>query len=128
MGNDMLGHDSRCLARGGAFRSAAFAAVSVCLWALAASEPAFAEDASDQSATSLRVEPADVVLRGPDSVQQLAVDASSGASSPRDVTRRARYASSDLRVATVDDAGLITARGDGSGKITLQSNGRSATI
>ncbi len=35
------------------------------------------------------------VLRGPDAVQQLAIDGLTGQSQPRDVTRQARYASSD---------------------------------
>ena len=85
-------------------------------------------DATDPSAKALRVVPADVVMRGPDSVQQLAVDLRTKAGSARDLTRQARFVSSDPRVATVDETGLITARGDGSANITVHAGGDSAAI
>jgi hypothetical protein len=68
----------------------------------------------------LRVVPASVLLRGPDSVQQLAVDGLMGEQVPRDLTRQATFESSDPRVVTVDGVGLITARGDGAATITVR--------
>ena len=45
-----------------------------------------AEGTSSPETQVLRVEPAEIVLRGPDSFQQLAVDGMSVDASPRDVT------------------------------------------
>jgi hypothetical protein len=85
-------------------------------------------DSNDPVLASLKVTPVEVLLRGPDSVQQLAIDGRSGPSEARDVTRRVRYATSDEHVASVDETGLITARGDGIAKITVQSGQTASTI
>ena len=68
--------------------------------------------------------------RGPDAVQQLAIDGLPGGAGaePRDVTRTVHFVSSHPLVASVDQTGLITARGDGSAKITVEAGGISATI
>jgi hypothetical protein len=76
----------------------------------------------------LGITPASALLRGPDSVQQIAVDELTGEHGPRDVTREAKYASSDGRIATVDEAGLITACGDGSTTLTVRLGKQAATI
>jgi len=88
--------------------------------ALFASGMAHAGERSQPEPTDLRVVPAAVLLRGPDSVQQVAVDGLIGDREPRDVTREARFESSDPRVATVDDSGLITAHADGAATITFR--------
>ncbi len=108
---------------------AAVIALASALCAVWAAGPvAIAAGSIRSQPTKLRVTPADVLLRGPDSVQQLAIDGLSGDPEPRDVTQKSRFASSNERVATVDDSGLITARGDGAAKITVQSCGISSTI
>jgi Protein of unknown function (DUF1549)/Protein of unknown function (DUF1553) len=109
-------------------RSLRAALMAAFCWPCAAGPEVKAGDSNEARPTSLRVAPADVVLRGPDAVQQLAVDGLSAGHEPRDVTRRAKFVSSDVRVATVDDSGLITACGDGAAKITVQTGGISATI
>ena len=96
--------------------------------AVSAAPVAIATDSIGSQPTKLRVTPADVLLCGPDSVQQLAIDRLSADPEPRDVTRKSRFASSNERVATVDDIGLITARGDGAARITVQLGGISSTI
>lgn len=69
---------------------------------------------------SLEVFPAVALLRGPDSVQQLAVDGRFPGGNPRDLTLKATYTSSDPKVATVDRAGTIAAFGDGRAIVTVQ--------
>jgi len=87
-----------------------------------ASEPAKVEP------TRLRVVPSKVVMRGPDSVQQLAIDRLVGDQEPGDVTRTAGFESTDARVATVDDSGLITARGDGAATMTVHVGKLTTTV
>jgi hypothetical protein len=55
--------------------------------------------------TSLRAVPSDVVLRGPNSVQQLIVDALNGNQDENDATGSARFVTSDPTVATVESMG-----------------------
>ncbi len=80
-----------------------------------------ADQAPEPQATSLRIMPATVLLRGPDSVQQLAIDGLADGREPRDLTRQAKFESSDPRVATVDESGLITARGDGNALVSVRA-------
>src|SRR4051812_15189364 len=77
---------------------------------------------------SLRVVPARAVLRGPDAVQQIAVERVSPEGTARDTTGGAEFATSDASVATVDAAGTIAARGDGSATITARSGGLEARV
>jgi len=84
---------------------------------VAASEPA-----------TLRVVPSKILLRGADSVQQLAVDGLVGEQEPGDVTRTARFESTDAQVATVDESGLITACGDGNATITVHVGELTTTV
>jgi hypothetical protein len=101
----------------------ALLAMCVTAWtAAAAGEPPVPE------ANGLNVVPRTVALRGPDSVQQLAVDGIHDHREPRDFTRDARFDSSNLRVATVDGYGLITARGDGSSTITVRVGSQVSSI
>ncbi len=119
----------------GRARRAAVVAIAVTLVTAVGFDPAgrgetVAGGADESRPAILRPTPAAVVLGGPDAVQQLAidgVDARAGAE-PRDVTRQLHFKSSDERVATVDQTGLITARGDGTGKITVEIGGISANV
>jgi hypothetical protein len=74
------------------------------------------------------VVPATVILRGADAVQQLAVDEIMRGQEPRDATTRVAFMSSDPRVATVDEGGLVTARGDGTATITARAGKHSASV
>jgi hypothetical protein len=58
----------------------------------------------------------------------LAADQLVGDQEPGDVTRTARFESTDARVASVDDSGLITARGDGNATITVHVGKLTTTV
>jgi Protein of unknown function (DUF1553)/Protein of unknown function (DUF1549)/Bacterial Ig-like domain (group 2) len=79
-----------------------------------------ASETTRSEPTALRIVPPSALLRGPDSVQQLAVDGLCSGGEPRDLTRSATFQSSDQRVATVDGSGLITAQSDGKATITVR--------
>jgi hypothetical protein len=64
--------------------------------------------------------PATVGLRGPDAVQQLAIDGPSVEGRLADFTARATFQSADERVATIDPTGLVRPRGDGKTTITVK--------
>jgi hypothetical protein len=76
----------------------------------------------------LRVVPPRVVLRGPDSVQQLAVEALGGDSDAIDATTKAEFATSDPEVALIDPSGMISARGDGIATIQVRAGGKVAEV
>src|SRR4051794_17569629 len=80
--------------------------------------------AVSRAGDALRVVPAEVILRGPDAVQQLAVEGQDA----RDLTATADYISSDPKVATVDESGLIAVVGDGTAEITVRVGGDSAKV
>lgn len=84
--------------------------------------------AEARPAVSLRIVPARAVLRGPDSVQQLAVEEPQAGLSARDLTSQAEFVSSDPNVATVDASGTIAAKGDGKATITVRAGGSEATV
>ena len=68
------------------------------------------------------------MLRGPDSVQQLAID---GLPRPGSAARRhpaGAVCQLVERVASVDETGLITARGDGTATITVRIGSIAATV
>ncbi len=54
------------------------------------------------AAVSIQVVPPKVLLRGPDSVQQLAVEAIGGDSAARDESAGAKFTTSDPKVAEID--------------------------
>ncbi|MEO5733329.1 MAG: Ig-like domain-containing protein, partial [Rubrivivax sp.] len=85
--------------------------LAITLWASTAS-----------GSESLAIHPPALQLRGPESVQQVAVSTNFGrdASSPG-------YSISDPKVATVDAAGLVSPTGDGSTVLTVQSGDSIAT-
>ena len=77
---------------------------------------------------SLGIEPATVVLRGRDSVQQVAVTAKLAGDALRDLTKRVTYKSSDEKVATVDNEGVIRPVSDGSAEITAEFGGKTGKV
>ena len=91
-------------------------------WVQGAEEPGIA------ASLSLRPYPAQVSLRGPEAAQQLVVDGVAADGSIRDVTSQARFSSSAPAVATVDESGTITARGDGEASIQIQVGERTAVV
>jgi hypothetical protein len=102
--------------------------LAVVAWSSLTARAAAAADDSRQVPLGLRVVPATVILRGPEAVQQLAVDELLKGREPRDMTRQASFASSDPLVATIDETGLVTARGDGTATITVRAGKQSVAL
>ncbi|GAC1475944.1 MAG: DUF1549 domain-containing protein [Isosphaeraceae bacterium] len=80
------------------------------------------------SVGSLTVVPTRALLRGPDSVQQLAVEGVTKEANRLDLTARASYVSSDPQVVTVDSSGMLSANGDGSATVTIRAGAFEATV
>jgi Protein of unknown function (DUF1553)/Protein of unknown function (DUF1549) len=78
----------------------------------------------DGADASPKVFPPRVAFRGPDAVQQLVVEGSGST----DLTASARYRSNDPSVAAVDSQGAITACGDGSTTVVVETDGGDATV
>ncbi len=74
----------------------------------------------------LSVLPGSAELRTPESRQQFLAESLSGGIHA-DVTRQAKWTSSNLAVASVDNSGFVTPAGDGEAVITASVNGVSAT-
>src|SRR5438067_2177000 len=66
----------------------------------------------------LRVEPAEVTLTGPKATQRLLVLQTQAGEVSGDITKTAKFASSDPKIAAVDAAGQVRAVGDGEATIT----------
>ena len=81
-----------------------------------------------KTATAIEVYPSKAVLRGPDAVQQLAVDGLQADATRLDVTASATYASSDPAVVTVDASGMIVATGDGRAQVSVRAGGHVAAV
>jgi hypothetical protein len=77
---------------------------------------------------SLRVHPARILLNGPDAVQQLAVERLVRPAAPQDVTGQTRFDTADPAIATVDQTGLVSAKGDGETTVTVRAHGLNASI
>lgn len=79
---------------------------------------------------ALRIEPAALTLTGPRATQRLVVLRSAGGAVRADVTARVTFASSDPKVAAIDQAGVVRAVGDGRAVIsaTLGDATVSATV
>ncbi len=73
---------------------------------------------STSAGSIVKVFPERATLRGPDAVQQLAVEITDE-TKPKDRTGLATYISSDEAVVTVDSGGIVTARGDGDAKVIV---------
>jgi hypothetical protein len=78
-------------------------------------------------ADELRIAPAEVVLDGPQARQRLLVLMYHGAEVIGDRTPAAHFRSSQQAVATIDNAGVVHAAGDGKAIITAEVDGREAT-
>jgi hypothetical protein len=96
-----------------------FALGGVLIWGIAL-QAAFASADAD-SVEELRVIPAKAELRGPDAVQQLAVEGRSAPQGILNLTAKARFVSSDEAVAVVDSSGLIRPVGDGQAAVTVRA-------
>ncbi len=73
------------------------------------------------AAEDLRVSPATVLLHGPESSQQLLVASGTLGKASVDLTRRVQYESADLRVAAIDETGLIMPLADGKTEVRIRS-------
>jgi hypothetical protein len=78
-------------------------------------------------ASELKVYPAEIPLTGPRAAQQLLVVDDEAGRTVADRTAGAKFASADPKIAIVDEAGLVTPKGDGETTITATANGKSAT-
>ncbi len=76
---------------------------------------------------TLTLLPPSIVLTGPEARQQLVVEATVG-DHQEDWTRSAQWSSSDPKIATVDEHGLVHPAGDGEARITARAKGVSATV
>src|SRR5262245_10162690 len=85
-------------------------------------------DSVSPAAVGLRVYPSRAVLRGPDSVQQLAVEIPDSKGGTRDITRSVAFTSSDPKVVTVDAQGTVAAAGDGKAIVTIRSGRDEAQV
>jgi hypothetical protein len=80
------------------------------------------------SADGLKVYPPDVGLTGPQATQRLIVLKEAGGKSVGDCTAEAKFASSNSAIASVDEAGVVKAVGDGEAVITVSRDEAQATI
>jgi hypothetical protein len=78
------------------------------------------------AAAELRLFPPDNLLTGPSASQRLIVLAEADGKLIGDVTGNARFNSSNPSVATVDETGVVRARGDGQAVITATQDGKQA--
>ncbi len=79
------------------------------------------------SAAEITVFPGDVTLTGPQASQRLLVVAEADGKVVGDATAEAKFASSNSAVATVDEAGVVRAAGDGEATITATRGGEKVT-
>jgi hypothetical protein len=79
------------------------------------------------SAADLKLLPPDMVLTGPHASQRLIVLSQAEGKYTGDLTGQAKFASSNPRVATVSEDGVVRAVGDGEAVITASHDGRQVT-
>lgn len=79
-------------------------------------------------AAPLPLPPAPVALRGPGAVYTLLIDGKDNDGRIVDLTRAARFQSRDPRVATVSEAGVVRAAGDGATAIAVEVAGRTLSV
>jgi len=79
------------------------------------------------AASTLKISPAPVELRGPEARQQLLAEATVD-NFHEDWTRLATWSSSDPGVVAVDASGVLKPVADGSATITAKRNGITATV
>jgi hypothetical protein len=80
-----------------------------------------------RAAADLKVLPSEVALTGPHASQRLLVLALAGGQVVGDLTERAKFASSNPAVASVDEDGVVWAVADGEAVLTATNGGRQAT-
>src|SRR5262245_445265 len=80
------------------------------------------------AAAGLRMQPAEIVLTGPHTRQQVLVLTEENGRLVADVTGDARFVSSNPAVAVVSEDGVIKTVADGEAVITATHEGRQATV
>jgi hypothetical protein len=75
----------------------------------------------------VQIQPAEITLTGPKATQRLLVLQAAASAVSGDLTRQAKFASSNPTVATVDDAGRVHPVGDGEATITATVGDAKAT-
>jgi len=83
--------------------------------------PKPAEPVEIRAGATIRTIPPKVTLKGPEAVQQLAIEVVQGEGIAVDVTSQAAFTSADPKVASVDASGVIVAAGDGSTMIQVRT-------
>ncbi len=78
-------------------------------------------------AAEIKLLPADIALTGPQATQRVLVLAEEGGKIVGDRTEEAKFTSSNPKVVTVDETGLVQAVGDGEAVITATHEDRKAT-
>src|SRR5262245_37776660 len=78
-------------------------------------------------ATDLKILPAEITLTGPHASQRLEVLSEASSKYVGDVTPQAKFVSSNPKIASVDEAGVVRAAGDGEAVITATQGGRRVT-
>src|SRR5262249_6136292 len=78
-------------------------------------------------AAELKIWPANVVLNGPHAGQRLLVVAQENGKVIADLTKAAKFQSSNVKVASLEVAGMIRAAGDGEALITASHEGNKVT-
>jgi hypothetical protein len=82
---------------------------------------------SSACAAELKIWPANVVLNGPHAGQRLLVVAQENGKVIADLTKAAKFQSSNVKVASLEVAGMIRAAGDGEALITASHEGNKVT-
>ncbi|MFN0165673.1 MAG: DUF1553 domain-containing protein [Bryobacteraceae bacterium] len=83
-------------------------------------------DSGGPDLTDVKAYPAERVLAGADATQRLVISGTYSDGSVADVTRHVRYSSNDESVASVDEAGIVTARRPGETAIMIRTQGKTA--
>jgi hypothetical protein len=83
--------------------------------------------AASARSADLEIQPPHISLTGPSASQRLIVVAASAGRATAERTGQARFSSSNQDVATVDDKGVVRAKGDGTAVITALLNNDKAT-
>lgn len=90
--------------------------------------PVFAQEPPKTPLESLMVYPSQIHFDGPRAEQRLGVLALYGGGQQWDMTRQAKFASSDPKVAVIDDGGVVRPVGNGQAIITVTAAGKNRTL
>src|SRR5262249_1968246 len=105
-------------------RTVSFAAIALSL----ALRPASAEPAKSDALKSLGVHPAKVELSGPRAEQHLGVLGEYADGQHRELSRSARFTSSNPKVVSVDAAGLLRGLTNGKATVTVEADGLKTVV